>query len=162
MRSLITLRPTCADDEAFLYRLFCCAQSGQFASLDMPANQKDQLMQLQFQAKQQQYRSQFPDADFDLVLDDDEPIGNLCALRGPESYVLIDITLLPERRNSGIGTALVGALVSDALAAKQNLHAHVLKQNPAWRLWQRMGFRSLDDDGVYLTIEIPATTICKD
>jgi GNAT superfamily N-acetyltransferase len=162
MRSLITLRPTCADDEAFLYRLFCCAQDDQFASLDLPANQKDQLMQLQFQAKQQQYRSQYPDADFDLILDDEEPIGNLYALRGPKSYVLIDITLLPERRNAGIGTALVGALVSNALAAEQTLRAHVLKQNPAWRLWQRMGFGLMDDDGIYLSIEVPATTTCKD
>ena len=158
---MIKLRPTCAADEPFLYGLFCNTQSDQFASLDLPADQQEQLLKMQFGAQQQQYRNQFPDADFDVILDDAEPIGNLYALRGPESYVLIDISLLKEHRNSGIGAVLVGALIARAHGAGESLHAHVLKQSRAWRLWQRMGFELVDDDGVYFSIANPTATICK-
>jgi ribosomal protein S18 acetylase RimI-like enzyme len=82
-------------------------------------------------------------------------------LRGPDDFVLIDITLLPEHRNSGIGAGLVRELIVQANAAHEPLRAHVLKQNPAWRLWQRLGFHLISDDGVYLAIEVPAGSICK-
>lgn len=161
MKHSITVRPACATDEPFLFDVFCSVQKDQFASLEIPPDEKEQLMRIQFQAQQQQYRGQCPNADFDLVLNDGVPIGNFYALRGPDEFVLIDITLLPEHRNSGIGTMLVRDLILEAKSAEKPLLAHVQKQNPAWRLWHRLGFRLISDDGVYLAIEVPAGEFCK-
>ena len=155
MKNSITVRPICTTDEPFLFQLFCSAREDQFASLDLPLEQQEQLMQMQCQAQQQQYRGQFPNADFDLVLKYDVPIGNFYTLRGPDEFVLIDITLLPEHRNAGIGAGLVQELIAQANAANEPLLAHVLKDNPAWRLWQHLGFRLVNDDGMYLHIEVP-------
>jgi len=155
----VAVRAISASDAPFLFRLFCSAREDQFASLDLPGDQKEQLMRTQFDAQQYQYKNQYPDADFELVVNDGDSIGNFYALRGPEEFVLIDITLLPEYRNSGIGARLVRELIADAHTAKKSLHAHVLKQNPAWRLWQRLGFREVGDDGVYLAIEVSAKVL---
>jgi ribosomal protein S18 acetylase RimI-like enzyme len=156
MQEPLTLRPICMDDDAFLFRLFCSTHEQNFASLDMPEEQKDDLLRMQFTAQQSQYRGQYPNADFDLVLQDAVPIGSITALRGADKFVLIDITLLREHRNAGIGTQLVTLLIQQALAAGKPLDAHVERNNPAWRLWRRLGFEVVDDDGVYLRIRVPA------
>ena len=62
MKNSITERPICTTDEPFLFQLFCSARKDQFASLDLPLEQQEQLMQMQCQAQQQQYRGQFPNA----------------------------------------------------------------------------------------------------
>jgi GNAT superfamily N-acetyltransferase len=150
------LRPICMDDDAFLFRLFCSAHEQTFASLDMPEEQIDDLLRMQFTAQQSRYRGKYPDAHFDLVLKDEVAIGTLYAMRGPEEFVLIDIALLPEQRNAGNGAQLVAALIQQANTAGKPLQAHVLKDNPAWHLWQRLGFKIVGDDGVYLQIRVPA------
>jgi ribosomal protein S18 acetylase RimI-like enzyme len=155
MRESVTLRPVCSNDEAFVLDLFRSAHKHTFASLDMP-EEENELLRMQFKAQQSQYRSQYPDARFDLVLKDEVAIGTLYAMRGPEKFVLIDIMLLAEHRNAGIGAKLVKKLIREANAAKKALQAHVLKTNPACRLWRRLGFEIVADDGVYLQIRVSA------
>jgi GNAT superfamily N-acetyltransferase len=155
MRESVTLRPVCSNDEAFVLDLFRSAHKHTFASLDMP-EEENELLRMQFKAQQSQYRSQYPDAHFDLVLKDEVAIGTLYAMRGPEKFVLIDIMLLAEHRNAGIGAKLVKKLIREANAAKKALQAHVLKTNPACRLWRRLGFEIVADDGVYLQIRVSA------
>jgi GNAT superfamily N-acetyltransferase len=149
----------CADDEAFLFSLFCSVREETFAALDVRAEQREQLLQIQFDAQGHQYRSQYPNADFDLVLCDGNPIGSLYALRGPDEFVLIDIALLPEHRNCGIGAKLVETLIRQANDFNKPLEAHVLRDNPAWHLWQRLGFEEVSDNGIYMRIRAPANHV---
>ena len=158
MQESIILRPACPDDEAFLFDLFCSVHEQTFALLDIPEEKENDLLHMQFTAQQQQYRGQYPNADFDLVLRDAIPIGSFTALRGPDKFVLIDISLLPEQRNLGVGAKLVSELIKQARAAGQPVRAHVLRGSPAWRLWQRLGFEKMGDDGVYFEISAPANT----
>ena len=156
MHKSITLRPVSGDDEGFLFGLYRSVHEQTFASLNLPEEQKTSLLRMQFNAQRQQYRSQYPDAHFDRILEDGVAIGTLYAMRGPEEFVLIDIMLLAEHRNTGIGAKLVKKLIREANAAKKPLQAHVLKTNPAWRLWRRLGFEIVADDGVYLQIRVSA------
>jgi len=152
----VTLRPVYADDEAFLFSVFRCVHEGGFASLEFAEEEKTKLLRLQFEAQRVHYHRQYPDADFDVVLLGGVPIGNMYATRGPEDYVLIDISLLPDRRNCGVGAQLVAELIKQARTAGKPVRAHVRRGNPAWRLWQRLGFEQTGDDGVYLEICAPA------
>jgi len=156
MRGLVTLRAVVVGDEEFLLRVFSSVHEQTFAMLDMPAEQINELLRMQFLAQQGQYRQQFPTADFDVVLLEGTAIGSMYAIRGPDEFVLIDIALLPEHRNDGIGAELVRALIDVARESAQPLQAHVRSDNPAWRLWQRLGFQEVADDGVYLQICVPA------
>ena len=155
MHKSITLRPVNADDEGFLFGLYRSVHEQTFASLNVPEEQKTSLLRMQFNAQRQQYRSQYPGADFDLVLCDGVSAGCMSALRGPDEFVLIDIALLPEYRNGGIGKELVAKLIRHAQDEKKTLTAHVRSDNPAWRLWQRLGFEAVSDDDVYLRIQVP-------
>ena len=44
-------------------------------------------------------------------------------------------------------------LQSEAVAAGKPLRIHVERFNPALRLYERLGFRQIDDRGVYLFME---------
>ena len=156
MQNSITLQAVTAEDKPFLFELFCIDRERQMLPLDLPVEQKNQLLQMQCDARDRQYHQQYPEADFDLILNNAEPVGSLFAQRGPDQFALIDIVLLPEHRNSGIATELVGDLIEAASKESKPLHAHVLRDNPAWRLWQRLGFRVVGDDGVYRRIEFSA------
>jgi ribosomal protein S18 acetylase RimI-like enzyme len=65
----------------------------------------------------------------------------------------MDIALLPEYCNRGIGTTLLRGLQSEAAAAGKPLRIHVERFSPALRLYERLGFRQIDDRGVYLFME---------
>ena len=157
MHESIKLRPLTAHDEAFLFRVVASVHEESFASLDVSAEQKNQLVRMQIEAQQQQYRDRFPNADFDVVMCERKPAGTMYALRGPDQFVLIDIALLPEYRNQGIGTQLVTVLIDQARQSDRTLDAHVRLANPAWHLWKRLGFEQVNDDGVYRQIRVPRT-----
>jgi ribosomal protein S18 acetylase RimI-like enzyme len=63
----------------------------------------------------------------------------------------MDIALLPAYRGQGIGTRLLDALLAQAQGAPVTLHVEPL--NPAQRLYRRLGFRLLEDRGVYHFLE---------
>ena len=66
---------------------------------------------------------------------------------------IVDISLQPEFCNRGIGTTLLRELQSEAAAAGKPLRIHVERFNPALRLYERLGFRQIEDKGVYLFLE---------
>lgn len=155
MSDSITLRPIRAGDVEFLFVLFRSVHEQDYASVDLPEEQKTALLRMQFDAQQLQYRERFSRGNFDLILKAERSVGIIYTQRGPEEFVLIDIALLPEFRNEGIGRELVAELIRQAQDEQQAVTAHVRKDNPAWRLWQRLGFEVVNDDGVYLQIRLP-------
>ena len=53
----------------------------------------------------------------------------------------------------GIGTWLLRHLQAEAQASSRPLRIHVERFNPALRLYERLGFRDIEDKGVYLFME---------
>ena len=68
--------------------------------------------------------------------------------RSQDEIRIVDIALLAEFCNRGIGTTLLRGLQSEAAAAGKPLRIHVERFNPALRLYERLGFRQIDDRGV--------------
>jgi hypothetical protein len=89
--------------------------------------QQEQMLRLQFDARERQYRDQYPTINFDLVLHNANPVGSLYVQLGPDEFVLIDITLLPEQLNPGMGAGLVGALIETAQAVKKTAAGSYIK-----------------------------------
>ena len=149
----ITLRPAGGEDGVLLLRIFAANREGPFKAAGLPGPEIARLLEMQREAQLRQYRSIFPDATVDVVLADGTPVGYLHVDRGKERFTLVDVAFLPATTGQGIGTHVVGAFLREARAAGKSVLAHVEKNNPAWRLWERLGFRIVNDDGVYLEIE---------
>jgi ribosomal protein S18 acetylase RimI-like enzyme len=62
----------------------------------------------------------------------------------------MDIALVPEVRGRGIGTALIRALIEDAAGRGAIVTLNVEPFNPACRLYERLGFRTVEADAANL------------
>ena len=153
MEASITVRPVDAADEAFLYHVYASTREEELAVLDWDVAQKEAFLRMQFAAQHHHYREHFPDAAFQVILSDDQPAGRLYVDRWPGEIRIIDIALLPQFRNSGIGTSLLQDLLAEAELAGKPVRIHVEGFNPARRLYERLGFATIADAGVYHLME---------
>jgi GNAT superfamily N-acetyltransferase len=92
-------------------------------------------------------------ADCTIILHYERPIGRLYIERRTDEMRGIDIALLPEYRRAGIGTAILQGLLAEAARDGKPFRIHVEKFNRARRLYERLGFTTLNDDGAYCFME---------
>ena len=71
-------------------------------------------------------------------------IGIQVVERAPDSIHLLQIFILPEYQRRGIGSMLIERLLAEARSARLPLRLSVLRVNPAFALYQRMGFKVVD------------------
>jgi ribosomal protein S18 acetylase RimI-like enzyme len=143
----ITLRPVTADDETFLLKLFSTTRE-EFRFLN--STELEALVRMQFTLRHQQYRNGYPNGEDNLIINDGQPIGRIFIDEGEDELTLIDIALLPEYRNRGIGKLLLDQLLARAAAAKKTVRLHVFNSNPARRLYERLGFSEVSRDSMYI------------
>jgi ribosomal protein S18 acetylase RimI-like enzyme len=116
---------------------------------------KRAFLEQQFVAQDTDYRRTRPGATFEVILVDGEPAGRLYLHRSATELHVLDIALLPAFRNRGVGSRLLRELAAEADAASIPSTIYVEKLNPARRLYQRLGFREVEDGPVYLLMERP-------
>lgn len=152
--SAVTLRPIREEDLEFLLRLYATTRADEMAMVtDWSDEQKEWFVRMQFQAQHAWYQEHYGDAQFDLVLMEDVPVGRLYVHRRAAEIRLVDISLVPDLRGKGIGSALLRELMAEAEAAGKPLTIHVEKYNPAMRLYLRLGFKPIEDRGPYDLME---------
>ena len=137
----IRLRPEAETDLAFLRVLYGSSREREMALLaDWSAEQKQTFLDGQFAAQRGYYREHYADADFDIIERDGRPIGRFYVATTPRQIILMDITLLAAERNSGLGDRLVRELQARAAREQKIVSLHVEDDNPARRLYDRLGF----------------------
>ena len=149
----VQLRPLQPEDRAFLYNLYCSTRAGEMALFDWDDMQKQAFLTMQFNAQHHYYTSQFPNAHFDILELGNEAIGRLYTDRHQHEIHIIDITLLPGLRGQGIGGALLKALLAEAASTDKCVSIQVEQLNPAMRLYQRLGFTVVQNDGIYMQMK---------
>jgi ribosomal protein S18 acetylase RimI-like enzyme len=150
-------RPEREDDREFRFSLFCDSRP-ELALLPLGGEARIQLLRLQFEAQTRAYKSQFSKARFDIIELDGMAIGRIVVDRTGDRLHLVDIALVPQQRNHGIGTAILGALMAEAREARLPLRLHVATANEAaLRLYRRLGFAVVATTPIYLELEWRAT-----
>ena len=149
----VTLRPIGDGDQPFLVALYASTREQELAAVPWDAAQKAAFLRMQFDAQHAHYQEHFAGASFDIIVVNGQPAGRLYVARGADEIRIVDIALLPEYCNRGIGTRLLRQLQSEARAAGTAVRIHVERFNPALRLYERLGFREIEDKGVYLFLE---------
>jgi ribosomal protein S18 acetylase RimI-like enzyme len=149
----VTLRPVSAEDEAFLLTVYASARAQELAQVPWSDAQRAAFLQMQFTAQQNHYRAHFPDARHEIIEANDLAVGRLYVDRREQEIRILDITVLPEYRRRGIGSSLLRALMDEAAAAGKSVTIHVENFNPSRHLFERLGYRLLEDDGLNLLFE---------
>lgn len=150
---MITLRVALPEDVVFLARLYGDTRRREVSAWGWPAEQQAWFLQMQFDAQRRSYLSSFPDALDRIVLREDIPIGRVLTNHASSSMRLIDIALIEEQRQQGIGTYLLRNLIQECQELDCPLRLQVAQGNPAMRLYQRLGFEQTGGDAMYITME---------
>ena len=147
--SELALRPAVPGDRDLLLRVYGSTRADELALVDWPDEQKRAFVGMQFEAQDRHYREHYPSASFDVVEVGGEPVGRLYVDRRPAEIRVVDIALLPEHRNGGLGTTLLLRVMEEAAASGRTVTIHVEVFNPALRLYARLGFRPVEEHGVH-------------
>jgi ribosomal protein S18 acetylase RimI-like enzyme len=149
----LTLRPFIPEDPEFLFQLYASTRQQEVAAFGWPPAQQEAFLRMQLNAQKRSYEMGYPGADHQLILIDDQPAGRILVFRDKDSQRLVDIALLPEYRNRGIGTQLLRDLIGNCENEGLPLRLHVTKINPARHLYERLGFVVTGEDGMYYEME---------
>jgi ribosomal protein S18 acetylase RimI-like enzyme len=131
------------------------------ALVDWSEADKQSFLRQQFTAQHTYYQQHYATASFQVVLRGDAMVGRLYVDRGPSEIRIVDIALLPEYRGGGVGTRLLRDLLSEASQDGKVVTIHVERFNPALGWYQRLGFKPIEDRGVYLLMRWSANDQVK-
>lgn len=147
----LTLRPETEDDLPFRFQLFIRSRPPEWDQVYLPVEQLTEVMNHQFWAQTQTYLSRFPEARFDIIELDGQPIGRIVVNRPGDRIHLVDQAILPQMRNQGLGTAVMHSLMGEAAAGDLFMTLKVSNANdPSMRLYSRLGFEVVGDELEYI------------
>ena len=149
-----SLRDAMPSDYGFLAALYATTRSDELDRAGFPLDQRDAFCKMQFEAQQYHYRMYFARASDQIVLLDNGVIGRLLVTRAPDEIFLVDIALMPEFRNRGIGSDLVTRLVAESKTMSCPLRLYAEKKSRAQALYVRFGFNVIGDEGVHDLMEL--------
>ena len=150
--SAVTLRPVGVADEPLLLEIYASTRAEEMAMVPWTSEQQQAFVGMQFAAQQEHYKKVQPDANHDIIMLNGRPVGRLYVARTKEKIEIMDITLLPPDRNSGIGGSLIKSLMGEATTSTP-LRIYVENFNPSLRLFERLGFKAVEEEGIHLLME---------
>ncbi|MGB9180194.1 MAG: GNAT family N-acetyltransferase [Pyrinomonadaceae bacterium] len=146
----VNLRQVRSADEPFLFRLYASTRAEEFAAVPWSEEQLQAFLITQFTSQQRVYDAQYPQAEHHIILYDDVAAGTIRANQTKDEIHLIDLALLPEYRNIGIGSSVLKEYLAEGRRSGRVVSLNVLKTNRAIRLYERLGFSFAGEDGAYL------------
>jgi ribosomal protein S18 acetylase RimI-like enzyme len=150
----VTLRPVTDADREFLVAVYGSTRAEELAQVDWEEGQKEAFVRWQFERQDEEYRQRFPDARYDVILVDGVPAGRIWIGSDDKQIRLLDIALLPEFQNRGVGTYLLRQLMAEATQSNKVLRHMVFMLNDnAFRFYERLGFVTIEDLGGYKHME---------
>ncbi len=139
-----SVRAQDSGDAAFLETLYASVRWEELAPTGWTDSQKRLFLRQQFELQPRQYAAGYPRGCFAVIECNGEPAGRICLNATTGDIRIIDISLSPAHRGVGIGSVVLGAILAAAGALGKTASLSVVLENPARRLYQRLGFR---DDG---------------
>ncbi|WP_444995373.1 GNAT family N-acetyltransferase [Aliikangiella sp. IMCC44359] len=150
---MITLRTFTETDIDFLKQVYGASRERELGVLNWSKQQKDDFIQMQFNAQHHYYQQHYNEAEYSIITKDGIDIGRLYLDRRNDEFRIVDIALLPEYCNQGTGSYLLEKIFDEARELKLPVRVHVENFNPARRLYERLGFKPIKEGDVYLLME---------
>ena len=149
----VRLRACVPGDAGFLHRVYAFSREDELRPIAWSEAQKAAFLELQFGAQKAHYEERYPHAAYLVVEVDGAAAGRLYVDRTASDINVLDIALLPPYRGRGVGRGLLESLLAEAASTRRTVSLHVEQYNPARRLYERLGFRALESNGVYVRME---------
>ncbi len=143
------LRDRTEADLPFLCKLYAQTRDEELRPVPWTPQQKQDFLRDQFEKQHAHYLQHYPRAHWWMITRDGAPVGRLYVEQTASELRIMDVSLVAECRNRGLGGALMRALLrhTDEQALAATLHVEPF--NPALRLYERLGFARVETRGVY-------------
>lgn len=151
--AMLTCRPVQRSDDAFLFLVYASAREEELAQVPWTIEQKQQFVRMQFEAQKAHYAAEHPYAAHTIICLNEVSSGRLYLDRSGDSFHILDITLLPEHRNQGTGSILLGRIMEEASLAGKPVTIFVETFNPSLRFFQRLGFTTAEQKGFHFLMK---------
>jgi ribosomal protein S18 acetylase RimI-like enzyme len=112
----------------------------------------DGLVGMHFRAQSMSVRLEHPQAEHKIVMVQEAPVGRLIIDASGNHIEVIDVALLPEYRNYGLGTSVLRSVLAQADRLGRAIRLNIEKQSRAVRLYERLGFVICGDIGMYFAM----------
>jgi len=152
-RAAIALTPVTSADQDFLLRLYQSSRGDDLRELGWSEDRIDQFLAMQHEAQRNFLAADYPNIVDQIVSLDGQPAGRLAVERRPDEIRLIDLALIPERRNHGVGTHLIQQVQEHAQSVRLPLRLQVIRFNRAVGLFERLGFTRTSETGSHFQME---------
>jgi GNAT superfamily N-acetyltransferase len=156
----LKLVPVTEADNEFLLQIYASTRADELAQVEWQPGQKEAFLKWQLEMQRQQYEARFPDAEYKVIQIDNQRAGRVWVGENETEIRLLDIALLPEFQNRGVGTLLLQDLIERArLADKPLRHMVFMLNSDAHRFYERLGFVMIEDLGAYRHMEFRSTAV---
>ena len=149
----VAYRPVGPADGVFLLELYAGTRADEMAMVPWTDEQQQAFVKMQYTAQQAHYREKFPTASHEIILADGSAVGHRYVARLEQEIRIVDITVMASERNRGIGTLLLRELLDEGKGAGKVVTIYVENFNPSLLLFERLGFRQVEEHGVHLLME---------
>ena len=149
----VTRRPVQESDEPFLLKVYASTRAGELALTPWDEAQREAFLKMQFAAQQMHYQKFYPGATHEIILLKDQPVGRLYVVEEEQNFQILDITILPEHRNTGIATPILKDIQAEAAKAGKSVGIYVETFNPSLRLFERLGFSKVEENGIHFLMQ---------
>ena len=150
----LVLRRFNDSDLPFLQLLYGSIREPELRMTNFTEDEKEQFIFNQFMIQHSQYCKNYETEHFYVIEVNGKKAGRFYIDYWDNEIRVVDIALLPEFRQSGIGSHLLEYLFQEALTRKLPVTIHVEHQNPARHLYERLGFKlKSKSSDVYMLME---------
>jgi ribosomal protein S18 acetylase RimI-like enzyme len=141
----IRLRAVAPADDNFILSVYFSTRADELQQVPWTAEQKEAFVKMQFAAQKEHYAAAYPQATHDVICVEETAVGRIYLDRGQESLHILDLTVLPQYRNQGIGSTLLRRLLEEAGQSSKAATIYVETFNPSVRLFERLGFEKVQE-----------------
>jgi GNAT superfamily N-acetyltransferase len=150
----LRLRRVTPGDDEFLLSVYLSTRAAELSQAEWKEGQKEAFVKWQFEMQRREYDARFPDAEYYVILINNVPAGRIWIGSDDQQIRLLDIAILPEFQNRGVGTVLIRRLIDHAAATRKYLrHMVFVLNNDAHRFYERLGFVIIEDLDAYKHME---------
>ena len=149
----ISLRPVTDADDPVLLEIYASTRVQELDMVPWGEEQKNAFVKMQFEAQTQHYKAEHPQANHDLICLADAPVGRLYLDRQAERLHILDITVLPQHRNTGIGSFVLRQILEEAAKSRKPVTIYVETFNPSVRLFERLAFQRDQETGLHFLMK---------
>jgi ribosomal protein S18 acetylase RimI-like enzyme len=141
------------EHDELLYRIYAESRSEELSTWGWGESEQETFLRMQYELRQRSYAMQAASAEHSVIVWNGAPVGHLILEWGERSIRIVNVALLADYRNQGIGSRLISSLQQNAAEAGKSIVLNVDAANRARRLYERLGFRPFGQSIPYTWME---------